>query len=609
MALPPIIPLEVLFGNPDRLNVRLSPDGATIGYIAPDEGVLNVWIRSLAGGDDRPVTHDRHRGIREFFWAYDGKHLLYLQDQDGDENWHVYAADLKTGEVRDLTPFENVQAHPLAVEPERPGEIMVALNREDPHLHDVNRVRLDTGECELVAKNPGDIVGWDVDWHLNVRGGTAQREDGGTEIRLLEGGEWRTLLSAPFGESIGALGLTPDERGLYVVSSLGSDTQRLLTIDLETGEQSVVASRPDVDYDGGAVVHPTKHHVQAVPFTRARREWQFLDPDFARDFTAAQSLAHGEAELVSRDREDRLWIVAFSSDTDPVKYYLFDRAQGQGQYLFSQNRALEDAELAPMQPVEITARDGLTLVCYLTLPKGVEPVRLPLVLNVHGGPWHRDYWGLDPEAQWLANRGYACLQVNFRGSTGFGKAFVNAGNREWGGKMHDDLIDAVNWAVAQGIADPERIGIFGWSYGGYAAMVGMTFTPEVFAVGVAGVGISNLVSWYRSIPPYWEPLRAQLDLRVGSAETEEEFLKSRSPLFHVHNIRNPLMIAQGANDPRVPRAEADQMVEAMKSRGIPVKYLLFEDEGHGFARPENRLTFYREAERFLAGVLGGRTES
>ncbi len=608
MSLPPIIPREVLFGNPDRMNVRLSPDGRRIGYIAPRDGVLNVWVRSVEGGDDRPVTHDTHRGIREFFWAYDGRHLLYLQDRDGDENWHVYAVDLDTGGVRDLTPFENVQAHPLAVEPERPDEMLVALNREDPHLHDVYQVRLDTGECTPLAENPGDIVGWDVDWHLNVRGGSAQREDGGTEIRVLERGQWRTLLSAPFGESIGALGVTPDERGFYIVSTLDSDTARLLTIDLETGEQRVVASRPDVDYDGGAVVHPTRHHVQAVPFTRARREWQFLDPDFERVFRKAESLAHGEADLVSRDLDDRLWIVAFSSDRDPVKYYLFDTSTGEGRYLFSQNRALEEAHLAPMRPVEITTRDGLTMVCYLTLPEGVGPSGLPLVLNVHGGPWARDYWGLDPEAQWLANRGYACLQVNYRGSTGFGKAFVNAANREWGGRMHDDLIDAVEWAVREGVADPRRIGIFGWSYGGYAAMVGMTFTPEVFAAGIAGVGISNLVSWYRSIPPYWEPLRAQLDLRVGSAETDEEFLKSRSPLFHIDRIRSPLMIVQGANDPRVPRAEADQMVEALRERGIDVKYLLFEDEGHGLARPENRMTFYREAERFLADILGGRAE-
>ncbi|MCC6484648.1 MAG: S9 family peptidase [Armatimonadetes bacterium] len=611
MALRPLIPREILFGNPERMNVRLSPDGSKIGYIAPHEGVLNVWVRSLEGGDDRPVTFDKHRGIHAFFWAFDGERLCYIQDKDGDENWHVYAVNIQSMEALDLTPFENVQAHIISVRPEHPDRILVGLNKEEPQLHDVYSVNIRTGECELQVENTGDILGWDADWHMQVRGASAQTGDGGTDLRLYhaDSGEWETLLHAPFGEMIGAVAVTPDGDGFYIMSTLESNTMRILTLDFSTKEQRVIAERPDVDVDGSAVIHPTRHHLQAVSFTRARQEWMYLDPEFEASFKEAARLHHGDADLVSRDIEDRVWIVAFSSDTDPVRYYIFNRQSGEARYLFSQNSRLEEAPLTPMQPVDIATRDGLTMVCYLSLPPGVEPKNLPLVLNVHGGPWARDEWGLNSEVQWLANRGYAVLQVNYRGSTGFGKDFVNASNKEWGGKMHEDLIDAVNWAIEKGYADPEKVAIFGWSYGGYAALVGMTFTPEVFAAGVAGVGISNLISWYHTIPPYWEPYREQLNLRVGNADTEEEFMRSRSPLFRVDQIRNPLLIAQGANDPRVPRAEADQMVEALRARGIAVEYLLFEDEGHGFARPENRLTFYASAENFLSRVLGGRVEA
>lgn len=611
MALPPLISREVLFGNPERINVRLSPDGGKIGYIAPFEGVLNVWVRSRAGGDDRPVTFDKQRGIRAFFWAYDGRRLCYVQDKGGDENWHVYAVDIESMDVLDLTPYENVQSHIVSVRPEHPEHILVALNVQDPHLHDIYRINIQTGQSELEVENPGDVMGWDADWEMRVRGASAQTEDGGTDLRRYhpDSGEWETLLHAPFGEMLGALAVTPDGGGFYIMSTLDSNTMRILTLDFDSRRQTVVAGRPDVDADGSVVIHPARHHLQAVSFTRMRQEWTFLDSEFEESFNAARKLDHGDMDLVSRDLDDRVWIVAFSSDTDPVKYYLYEPASGAGSYLFSQNSRLEEAPLAPMQPIEIPTRDGLTMVCYLTLPLGVPHTALPLVLNVHGGPWARDEWGLSPEVQWLANRGYAVLQVNYRGSTGFGKDFVNASNREWGAKMHDDLIDAVNWAVQKGYADPKKIAIFGWSYGGYAALVGLTFTPEVFAAGVAGVGISNLVSWYHTIPPYWEPFREQLNLRVGNADTEEEFMRSRSPLFKVDQIVRPLMIAQGANDPRVPRAEADQMVEALRSRGVDVEYLLFEDEGHGFVRPENRLTFYAAAESFLANVLGGRVES
>ncbi|MEI6915497.1 MAG: prolyl oligopeptidase family serine peptidase, partial [Armatimonadota bacterium] len=474
MALPPLISREVLFGNPERVCVRISPDGSQIGYIAPSDGVLNVWVRSREGSDDRVVTHSTHRGIPAFFWTYDGQHICYIQDKDGDENWHVYAVDLTTLEERDLTPYENVQAHIASVRPEFPNEIIVAMNREDPHLHDIYRIDISTGDSELMVQNPGDIVGWDIDWRHKVRGGTAQCEDGENDLRFYheDTDEWETLVHAPFGESVFAFGVTPDEKGFYISTTLESNTAQIGVLDFETKATTVLAQRPDVDPDGDFIVHPTKHHLQAVSFTKARKEWQFLDSDLQSHYAEASKLQDGEFDLVSRDIDDRWWIVAFTSDVDPVKYYLYDKQTRNGQYLFSQKKSLEEAVLAPMTPTEIKTRDGLTMICYLTLPVGIEQKNLPLILNVHGGPWHRDDWGLNSEVQWLANRGYAVLQVNYRGSTGFGKDFINAANKEWGGKMHDDLIDAVNWSVEQGIADPAKLGSFGASYGGYATLVG-----------------------------------------------------------------------------------------------------------------------------------------
>jgi dipeptidyl aminopeptidase/acylaminoacyl peptidase len=422
-------------------------------------------------------------------------------------------------------------------------------------------------------------------------------------------GPWRTLVTWGPEDALGSgpVGFTRDGSRLYLLDSRDANTARLVRLDLASGERAVLAEDPRFDVSG-VVLHPDTREVQLVGFTRARQEWTVLDRAIEPDVAAIRTLNPGDFAIVDRTHADDTWVVAFTRDTEGVSYWRYDRASRRGRLLFATRPELSRYTLAEMRPVAFTARDGLRVEGYLTLPPGVPPRDLPLVLDVHGGPWHRDEWGYDPEAQWLANRGYACLQVNFRGSTGYGKDFLNAGNREWGGKMHDDLVDAVQWAVDQGVASRTRIAIYGGSYGGYAALVGATLTPDRFRCAVAIVGPSNLITFIETIPPYWSTFLAMLHERVGNPETDAEFLRSRSPLTYVDRIRIPMLIAQGANDPRVKRSESEQIVAAMKAKGIPHEYLVFEDEGHGFAKPENRLRFYAVTERFLARHLGGRSE-
>jgi dipeptidyl aminopeptidase/acylaminoacyl peptidase len=378
-------------------------------------------------------------------------------------------------------------------------------------------------------------------------------------------------------------------------------------MDIASGKSEVIAADPQYDVSG-ALVHPDTYEIQAVSFTKDRTEWTVLDKSISKDFKGISKLARGDFGVSSRDDADRTWLVTFTTDNGPVTYWAWDRKAGKGIKLFSARPELEKYTLSTMEPISFTARDGLIVHGYLTLPPDAKLKNLPLVLNVHGGPWYRDSWGYDGEAQWLANRGYAVLQVNFRGSTGYGKDFLNAGDREWGGKMHNDLVDAIDWAIKKGIADPKKVAIYGGSYGGYAALVGAAFTPDLFCCAVDIVGPSNLITFLNSVPPYWATLQATFHKRIGHPENDAEFLKSRSPLFKVDQIRIPMLIAQGANDPRVKQAESEQVVEAMKQKGINVEYMLFPDEGHGFAKPENRLKFYGAAEKFLAQYLGGRYE-
>ncbi len=609
--LPSLIPRAVLFGNPERADPQVSPDGKTLAFIAPLDDVLNVWVGEIYGDDFRPVTRDTDRGIRVYFWAHDGRHLLYLQDVGGDENWRLHKVCLEDGTIEDLTPFENVQVQIVAHDKHHPAELLIGMNKEDVRLHDVYHLDLTTNALTRVAKNPGSVLGWVADADFSVRAAVTSTPEGGSDllVRDSEENDWRTFVRWNAEDSLSSwpLGFTLEGGRLYVADSRNVNAGRLVTIDIASGEAEVIAQDPQYDVSS-AVVHPDTREIQMVAFTRSRREWLVLDGAIQQDILTIRQLSDGDFAIHSRSHDDHTWIIEFIGDAQPVSYYAYDRSTQAGRLLFQTRPALSAYTLASMEPVSFVSRDDLTIYGYLTLPVGVPAVQRPLVLNVHGGPWHRDTWGYDPEAQWFANRGYACLQVNFRGSTGYGKDFLNAGNREWGGKMHDDLVDAVKWAVDRGIADAERLAIYGGSYGGYAALVGATFTPDLFKCAVDIVGPSSLTTFINTIPPYWSSYLAMLHDRVGNPETDAEFLASHSPITFVDRIRIPMLIAQGANDPRVKQAESEQIVAVMREKGIDHEYMLFPDEGHGFAKPENRLRFYAVAERFLARHLGGRWE-
>ena len=607
--LPPLIPRDTLFGNPERISPKLSPDSQYLAYIAPDDNnVLQVWVKTLGVEDARQLTYDKKRGIRAYFWTYNPEQLIYMQDADGDENFHLYGVNIKTNVVRDLTPFLGVKAQVIEIEREFPNEILVALNLDNPQVFDVYRINLRNGAVEIDTKNPGNVVSWTANSQFQILAAIGATADGGSELlwRKSVNSDWETLRYWGPDDSGGPVGFSKDGKTLYIMGTHDANTQRLIALDLATKEESIIAA--DEQYDVSSVItHPTQLHIQAVSFYKDKEEWQVLDDSIAADWEAIAQIRPGEFNIGTRDLEDKNWLVSFVTDDGPVYYYLYNRESKAATFLFSNRPELEDLPLVNMQPISYTARDGLTIHGYLSLPKG-QTAPYATVLLVHGGPWARDTWGYGPSVQWLANRGYAVLQLNFRGSTGYGKAFLNAANREWGAAMHDDLIDGVNWLISQGIADPEKIAIMGGSYGGYSTLVGLTFTPDVFTCGVDIVGPSNLVTLMQSIPPYWAPLMAMFQHRVGNLETEQEFLESRSPLFFVDKIEKPLLIGQGANDPRVKQAESEQIVEAMNKANKPVEYVLYTDEGHGFARPENRLHFYGVAEEFLAKYLGGRFE-
>ena len=609
-----LIPRKALFGNPSRERVTVSRNGARIAYLAPIDGVMNLWVAPVDSPEDATsVTQDTSRGIPFYVWSHNPDFILYVQDTAGDENWHLYSVDLRSRVSTDLTPHEGVHAMLSGLSPLFPNEALVALNDRDARFHDVHRIDILTGESSSVQINDIGASGFVADDDFAVRLAHMTQPDGSWHtLSRSTNDDWETMIEGGVEDALTThlLGFDSTGRRLYMLDSRGRDTSALVEIDTDTMWERELAIDDRADATG-FIIHPSTRVPQAVAFEYDRVRWHVLDDSIAEDVEHIRRASQGDFHVVSRSHDDRLWVIVYDIDDGPARFYLYERETGDLSFLFSNRPDLEEFDLAPMRTAVLESRDGLGLVVYYTLPLDAgarEP--LPTVLFVHGGPWGRDSWGYNAHHQLLANRGYAALSVNFRGSTGFGKAFVNAGDREWAGKMHDDLLDAVEWAVERRISDPDRIAIMGGSYGGYATLVGLTFTPDVFACGVDIVGPSNLNTLLDTVPPYWEPEIATMRARVGDNSTDEgrRFLAERSPLTHAGRITRPLLIAQGANDPRVKRAESDQIVEAMKSHGIPVTYVLFPDEGHGFARPENSLAFTALAEAFLSRCLGGSYE-
>jgi dipeptidyl aminopeptidase/acylaminoacyl peptidase len=609
--MPPLIPLRDLFDNPERAAARLSPDGTRLSWLAPRDGVLNVWVRDRAGGEAVPVTDDRERGIHSYLWSRDSRRILYSQDVGGDENHHLLTVDADGATpARDLTPFPGVRAGLIAAPRSTPRQVLVSMNLRDRSLFDAYRLTLATGRLELVGRNPGNIIGWTADREGRLRAAMAQTPAGDYEILVRDDEADELRVVAEYANEDGGhpFAFTPDGSRLWVGSARGSDLMRLVELDPADGSEREIDRDDEVDLSGPVVSDRTGELLGAF-YLRDRVVLHAFDERLARDWERVRALHPGDPRISGQDAEETAFIVVFDDDRDPGATYLYDRETGEAEFLYRSRPWLDPATLAPMRPVVITSRDGLPLHSYLTLPLDVKPRGLPAVLVVHGGPWARDAWGYDPQAQLLANRGYAVLQVNYRGSTGFGKSFTHAAEREFAGRMHDDLIDGVEWLVAEGIADRDRVGIYGGSYGGYAALVGATFTPDVFAAVVSVVGPSSLVTLVRSFPPYWRPLLASTWFRyVGDPDDPEQLadLEARSPLNRVDDIVAPLLVIQGANDPRVTKAESDQIVAALRARGVEVEYMVKDDEGHGFVKPENRMDAYGAVERFFARHLGGR---
>jgi dipeptidyl aminopeptidase/acylaminoacyl peptidase len=616
----PLIERAKFFGNPTKTGGRISPDGKWLSWIAPRDGVLNVWVAPVNDvSQARAVTAEKLRPIRTTFWSPDSKAVLFINDKGGDENFLLYGVDVASGAQRNFTPFEKTRVQVINISRKVKDRILVGINNRDPRWHDVYSLELATAKLTLVQQNDG-YGGFISDEDLNLRIAEKSRDDGGTDYYRMTGGKVEAKPIAEVGledsQTTNPLGFTADGKTLYWTESRGRDTAALVAQDVASGQTRIVAQDPRADI-GSAIYDPKTGVATAYSLSYLKDEYVALDPAMKTDLDFLKSKTTGEFTITSRTDADDKWIVAIDPVSAPVSTWLYERQGKRLTQLFVSRPELEGAPLVQMYPHEIKSRDGLTLVSYLTLPKaadangdGKADKPVPMVLFVHGGPWARDDYGYHSYHQWLANRGYAVLSVNFRGSTGFGKKFTSAGDMQWGRKMHDDLLDAVDWAVKNGVTPRDKVAIMGGSYGGYATLAGMAFTPTTFACGVDIVGPSNLFTLLKTIPPYWEAFKQQMYKRMGDPNTEagQAVLKERSPLYAADKIVRPLLIGQGANDPRVNVAESDQIVAAMAAKNIPVTYVLFPDEGHGFARPVNNIAFNAVSENFLAQCLGGRAE-
>jgi dipeptidyl aminopeptidase/acylaminoacyl peptidase len=607
---PRLIPMEDFFRNPEVAGFQLSPDGEHIAFLKPWESRLNVHVQRIGSDEVTRITESTERDIMGYAWANNSR-LVYVQDTAGDENWHGYAVDLDGSSFIELTPFEGVRAQLVDKLEDNDDEMLISLNQRDRRIFDVYRININTGEMSLIAENPGNIVGWATDNEGLLRVAiTADGVNTSLLYRATESDEFRTVVTTSFKDDLSPLFFTFDDRHLYVSSNIDRDRTAIYKYDPETGEHmDLIFEHAEVDVSR-LMRSKERKVITGVAFTTDKRHYHFFDEERRELQEALEKKLPGyEVAVSSMSRDETKVLVRTYSDKSMGACYFYDRTNGDFRKLADISPWINEDEMCDMKPVKYQSRDGLTIHGYLTLPKGLAPRNLPVVVNPHGGPWYRDRWGINPEVQFLANRGYAVLQMNFRGSTGYGKAFWQASFKEWGRAMQDDISDGVQWLIDEGIADPARVGIYGGSYGGYATLAGLAFTPDLYACGVDYVGVSNLFTFLETIPPYWELGRQMWYEMVGNPEDDKELFEAVSPIFHVDRIKAPLFVAQGANDPRVKKAESDQMVAALKERGIDVPYMVKDNEGHGFANEENRFDFYRATEQFLAKHLGGRAEA
>lgn len=615
MANENLIPRKILFGNPDKTAVRISRDGKYLSYISSLDNVLNIFISPIDDlSHSSPVTFDKGRGIRQYFWLYNNKYMVYVKDDGGDENWQIHSLDVTTKEDKILSP-KKVNSRISAVSDKFPDEIIIGLNDRDERYHDLYKLNIITGEKTLILENTEEFRDFIIDDDYAIRFVSKSTAEGNTEyleVSQTENGQYKYTPYLHVGledvYTTSLLGFSNDGTILYMLDSIGKDLNSLKAINTKTGEVQILGEGSKAEING-VITSPKTGLAEAYSENYLKNERICLDKNFENHMKILQKNLTGEITIANRTLDDSAWIVADMNDDKAMAYYLYSTQNQELKFLFTNKEDLKNYQLSKMEPVVIKARDDLELPSYLTKPLNTSrPV--PLILFVHGGPWARDDWGYDPEAQWLANRGYAVLQVNFRSSRGFGKSFVSKGNLEWGGKMHEDLLDGVKWAIDQKIADPSKIAIYGGSYGGYASLWAATNSPDIFKCAVDIVGPSNLNTLLATFPAYWTSFMEVAYKQVGDSRTEEgkKFLNDRSPLTYVEKLSIPLLIAQGEKDPRVKQDESEQFVKAMKEKNIPYIYMLFMDEGHGFARPENKAAFYGATEEFLAQNLGGRVE-
>ncbi len=630
--LPELLPRETFFAEGVRAGAKISPDGKYISYMKPsDKKILNVWVKNVGKNDERMVTREDKYGVPTYHWAFDSKHIIYMMDSGGDENFHVYAVNSETGKTRDLAQFKGVKAQNIQMAKNRPDEILVGLNVRDKRHFDIYRINLKTGKTELDTENPGDVRWWLADHNLVIRAAVALNpKDISTTLRVRDGAgkPWRDLIVWPFGEtgllegygSAMAISFTKEGKALFVQAAFDGDQTQLVKVDAKTGKIiDKVASNPKAGiwnvmtltlYDRAQVLfHPQTGEVQAVAFNYLIPEWQVYDPELKKDFQFLKKIREGKFDIISRDLANKTWIVKYYSDQDTGAYYTYDRASKKTGILFESAPHLKKYTFAPMKPLVIKARDGLDIPCYLTLPVGIPAKNLPMVLLIHGGPWARDEWGFNGFIQFFANRGYAVLQVNFRGSSGFGKKFLNAGNGQWGvGMMQHDITDAAKWFIKNGTADPKRIAILGGSYGGYAVLAGLTFTPDLYTCGIDICGPSNVKTAVESMPEWWYLIKQRWLARIGNVLKDDALNRRISPYYHAQKIKAKLLIFHGVNDPRVKISESDQIVQTMRKNKKEVNYVVYPDEGHGIGRPQNLIDMLGRIETFLAKHLGGRCQ-